>query len=254
MQLHRIRITTTALHAMNPAERSFLLLAGHIHNELNSLNKVFVACLNNKVGVAAIEGLADGMQAHIYARQLAGKLLEAWNVLPSAYFGAKISQGIEASMYPDAQEALKKLKAYFKQPNVIFRVRNAFASHYSVDGFDAHWEEVAGDAGLEVVLGGTIGNNLYVGSEFVVNRAVMAAAGDLELEEAAAKFLDDVRFATRAFTTFLEGAMSVLLGKAVGTPLVKHAVVEELDTQLHVDDVVLPFFAEREPVEDQPKA
>lgn len=28
----------------------------------------------------------------------------------------------------------------------------------------------------------------------------------------------------------------------------------ELVTQLHANDVVLPFFAEREPVEDQPRA
>ena len=60
---------------MSKDERAFFLLAGHMQNELNSLHKVFAWCLHNQGVTTPIESLANGVQAQLYARLLAGKLL-----------------------------------------------------------------------------------------------------------------------------------------------------------------------------------
>jgi hypothetical protein len=115
LKIRRIPLPKALLSQMLASERSFFLLAGHIQNELNSFHKVFAWCLHSDptAGSSEIEKLADGVQAQIYARLLAGKLLAAWETLGSAYFGTKISQRLEGKLHPHAREALTMIKTYF---------------------------------------------------------------------------------------------------------------------------------------------
>jgi hypothetical protein len=75
-----------------------------MQNELNSLDKVFGWCLHNTRSdhTSPIERLADGTQAIIYARVLAGKLCEAWEVLGKAFFSTRLSQRVESELHPIA--------------------------------------------------------------------------------------------------------------------------------------------------------
>jgi len=114
-----------------------------MQNELNSLHKVFAWCLHGASSSSEVEKLADGVQAQIYARLLAGKLLEAWNALKIAFFDAQISRQVEVALHPSAREALTSLKAYFGKPNAIYRIRNSFAFHYSAEEIEQHWLKVA---------------------------------------------------------------------------------------------------------------
>lgn len=67
MQLRRVRLPRAALQQMPEAERAFLLLAGHMQSELNSLNKIFTWCLQGKGRASPIESPADGIQAQLCA-------------------------------------------------------------------------------------------------------------------------------------------------------------------------------------------
>ena len=175
MKIRRISLPKALLAQMPASERSFFLLAGHMQNELNSLNKALAWCLHREPSrkSSAIESLANGVQAQIYARLLAGKLFEAWKALKPAYFGAKISHRLEGKLHIDSQEGLKEIKAYFNKPSNIFRVRQLFAFHYSVEEFDANWSEAADEPSFELIAGGTLGNNLSLASELVVNNALL---------------------------------------------------------------------------------
>lgn len=244
MQLRRIRLPRAALQQMVAAERAFLFLAGHMQNELTSLHKVFAWCLSNPAPTSSAESLANGVHAQLYARLLAGKLLEAWNVLGTAFFGTKISQRIEPSMHTLAQQALAKLKNYFNTSNVIYRVRNTFAFHYSAEEFERHWEEVADGLNFEVILGGTVGNNLNLAAELVVNTAVLASIGQNNESDALQTLLDDVQSTASRFTTFLEGAILVLLESALRSPLAQHGTTETIAPRFGFDDVSVPYFYE----------
>jgi hypothetical protein len=242
MQLRRIRLPRDALQQMPEAERAFLLLAGHMQNELNSLHKVFAWCLHAGGQTSPVESLANGVQAQLFARLLAGKLLEAWNALGTAFFGAKISRRIEPSLHPAAQEALTKLKTYFGKPNVIFKVRNSFAFHYAADEFERHWLRVADDPRFEIILGGTVGNNLDLASELVVTAAVLNSAAQQDESHALRAFLNEVQSTATYFTAFLEGAILVLLESALPSPLANHGSTESIEPRFRFDDVAIPHF------------
>ena len=189
MKIRRIPLSKDILLRMEPADRTFLLLAGHMLNELNSLNKVFGWCLHNHPTnrASSIESLANGMQAMIYARMLAGKLCEAWKVLGRAFFGTMLSQRVESRLHPIAQEALQKIKRYFNNSNAIKKVRDSFAFHYDAPEFGLNWEAAADEESFELVLGGTIGNNLYLASELVAITALLCAFNANDREAASSQ-------------------------------------------------------------------
>lgn len=242
MQIRRLRLPRTALQQMAEGDRGFFLLAGHMQNELNSLHKVLAWCLKSEGPTSPVESLANGVQAQLYARLLAGKLLEAWNALGTAFFGTKISQRIEASLHPVAQEALTKLKAYFGKSNLIYRVRNSFAFHYAAEEFERHWLVVADTPNFEMILGGTVGNNINLASELVVNAAVLNSANPQDQSAALQRFLDEVQSTASYFTNFLEGVILVLLESALPSPLASQGSTEAIAPRFRFDGVAIPYF------------
>lgn len=244
MKIRRIHLPKDALLKMASAERAFLLLAGHMQNELNSLNKVFGWCLHNPRSdhTSPVEGLANGMQAMIYARVLAGKLLEAWRVLGTAFFGTKLSQRVESKLHPIAQDALKKIKSYFGKTNAIYRVRNYFAFHYSVEEFNTNWKEAADEPNFELVLGGTVGNNLHLAAEFVANTALLNGINSNDKADALRTFFDDVQSVASSFTDFLEGTIVAILEEQLGSGLTTLGREEEMFPTRRYNEVAIPFF------------
>ncbi len=232
---------------MASAERAFLLLAGHMQNELNSLNKVFGWCLYNPRSdhTSPIEGLANNMQAMIYARVLAGKLLEAWKMLGKAFFGTKLSQRVESKLHPIAQDALKKINSHFDKKNknnAIYRVRNVFAFHYSLKEFDTNWKEAADETTFELVLGGTVGNNFHLAAELVANTALLNGINSHDKADALRTFFDEVQSIASSFTDFLEGTIVAILEERLGSGLTMLGREEEIFPTQSYNEIAIPFF------------
>lgn len=247
MKIRRIYLQREDMLKMAEAERAFILLAGHMQNELNSLNKVFGCCLHNSSPnhISTIENLANGAQALIYARILAGKLCEAREALQKAFFGTGLSQRIEPKLHPVAQDALKKIKSYFnKKDNSIFRVRHDFAFHYTIEKFNSHWEETLDDQNIEfMILGGTVGNNLHVAAELVANAALLNGINSSNKEAALGTFYDDVHSVTSNFTEFLEGAILAIVEEQLGSSyFATHGREEDIFPVQSWNEVTIPFF------------
>lgn len=244
IRIRRVSLPTERLASLSISERNFLFFSGHILNELNSLNKVFMWCLNNHVSDSSlnISSLAQGVQSMVYARVLAGKLLEAWNALTPAWFEPKLSLSIGPHLHTDSISSLKVLKKYFNGSSSIYRVRNKFAFHYSAVDLGENWEAAAEGGHLEVIFGGTIGNNLDLAAELVANAAVFKVVDPTDMETGLKTFLDDVQTMTSNFTTFLEGATIVLLEKALGGKLGDHGHEESLTVRQSYSEVQLPYF------------
>ncbi|MCW5799766.1 MAG: hypothetical protein KIT40_14805 [Nitrospira sp.] len=244
MKVRRIPLPKALLLQMPTSERSFFLLAGHMLNELNSLHKIFSWCIHagSSDSSTAMESLANGVQAQIYARLLAGKLLEAWRALESAFFATRISQSLQNKLHLQAKEGLNKVKTYFSKPNTISRVRNSFAFHYSVEEFDAHWHELADEGAFEFVLGGTIGNNLALASELVVNTALLNSINPVDRESALNTYFDEVQSVAASFTVFLEGAIIVFMEVVLKSPLAHQGHEEEIAPCQRYEEVAIPYF------------
>lgn len=154
---------------------------------------------------------------------------------------------IVALLHPVAQEALAKLKMYFGKSSLIYRVRNSFAFHYDAQELERHWEKVADNPNFEIILGGTVGNNMYIASELVVNSAVLNATSQQDEAAALETFLDEVQSVASHFTSFLEGAILVLLESALPTPLAGQSRCESIEPRFCFGDVAIPHFYDHGP-------
>ena len=231
---------------MTDAERTFLLLSGHMHNEFTSLHKVFGACLRTfpSQPVSSMESLANSSQAMIYARLLAGKLNEGWVLLEKAFYGTKLSRQLDDKLHPYAKECLQELKVYFSKTNTINSVRNSFSFHYSQDEVAKNWEELA-DEPFEFLIGGEIGNTFYLASELVANLALMNSILPEDKSKAHQIFLDEVQEVASLFTQFLQGVIMAILEKQFGSDLSRYGTDEEITPRLRFDEVSIPFFCQR---------
>lgn len=242
LRIRQLTLRKDHLSTLSNAERNFFFLAGHILNELNSLNKVFGWCLRSGAeGETETSRLAQRMQSMIYARILAGKLLEAWNVLGATWFSSKPSAAMNEGLCQDSWDALSALKAYFSHSNLIYDVRNSFAFHYSPK-LAERWEEVAEEDRLQIVCGGTIGNNINFAAEIVTNAALLRTAHPSDIGAGLQTFLDDVQTMARHFTTFLEGVTLVYLREMMGDRWIDQGAEFEVKVTQSFSEVRIPYF------------
>lgn len=244
ISIHRVTISKDALISLTAAERNLLFLAGHVVNELNSLNKVFMWCLHKHPEEipSKLNSLAQGVQSLVYARTLAGKVSEAWEALKTGWFRNRLAAQLEPSLHSEAVAALASLKTYFGRSNPINRVRNSFAFHYSSLALGEHWEEAVHGAPFEAVFGGTLGNNLHLGAEIVANAALLRGVSAGNPEENLRIFFDDVQTMANHMTTLMEGITMLITEKAIGQPLRSAASAEPLVVTQSYSEVSIPYF------------
>jgi hypothetical protein len=125
------------------AERTFLLLLGHLANELAVLSKLFLFCSEFESDDKWKRRAAPA-QALVVGKLLVGKLSEGWELLQQSFFGSKLSQLFEPRLSPEAKEAIHHLKRYFGKENLIRNVRNRYSFHYSVEDIRGVFDHVPG--------------------------------------------------------------------------------------------------------------
>jgi hypothetical protein len=244
MKIRRIQLQKSEIAKMPAQERDFLILAGHMQNEINSIHKIFAWCLHSRGSSidSEVEALANGAQAMIYARILAGKLLEAWNALGDDWFKTKLSLQFEPKLHPIAGEALAKLKIYFNKKNLIYRIRNGYAFHYSASKVGAKWESAADSETFEIILGGSLGNNLYLGAELATNVAMLEDMNAINQEEGLRIFLDEVQSISFSFGDFLDGAIIAILEDLLNSKIGVLGHEEDIFPTRSYNQIKIPHF------------
>ncbi len=244
LKIRRFPLAKSDLLKMTEAERTFLLLAGHMQNEFTSLHKVFAWCLTNSPSPlgSPIESLANGSQGMIYARLLAGKLNEGWELMGKAYFGTKLSQKLENRLHPRAKECLGRIKVYFSKSNTICRVRNSFSFHYSAQEVAKNWEEAADEPGFVLLVGAVVGNTFYQASELVANLAVLNSIDPEDKPAAMQKFFEEVQEVASLFIDFSQGAIMAILEQQFGSDFSRYGTEEEIFPNRKFDEIAIPFF------------
>jgi len=75
-----------------------------------------------------------------------------------------------------------------------------------------------------------------------VNTAVLNAVSQQDQSAALQMFLDEVQSAARQFTAFLEGAIIVLLEKALKSTLASQGKTENIVLRKSFDEIAIPYF------------
>lgn len=248
MKIRRITLPLGELVKLQPAERNLFFLVGHVNNEISSLAKVFGWCLagSNPPGTPQIEANAANAQAMIYARLLAGKLLEAWGALERSWFASKIGVEITKQLHPEAIMALQELKRYFGAKNLIFAVRNSFAFHYNADVLGEHWERAAQEPFFELVIGINRGNSFDQASELVANTAVFQTVTPGDAHGGMAAFLHEVDIVSGHFRSFCEGVTRAILERLSGVNLDQQGALSDIAPKRKYSDISIPVFCRPE--------
>lgn len=244
MKIRRITLPHGELAKLQPAERNLFLLVGHINNEVASLSKIFSWCLAGAKapGAAEIEANVANAQGMIYARLLAGKLLEAWGALQKSWFASKLGADVGKSLHPTAADSLAQLKGYFQSKNLIFAVRNSFAFHYDPDALGEHWEKAAQEPFFELVIGINRGNSFHQASELVTNMAVFHSVTPGDARAGMAAFFGEVDFVSGHFQNFCEGVTRAVLERLSGANLDHLGGLFDIEPVRRCSEVSIPFF------------
>jgi hypothetical protein len=244
MKIRRITLPAAELAKLSAPERNLFFLVGHINNEIDSIGKVFTWCLADArvEGAAEIERNAANAQGMIFARILAGKLLEAWGSLQRSWFASKLGADIAKTLHPVAVASLDELKRYFGSKNLVFAVRNSFAFHYDPDALGAHWERAAQEPFFELVIGVNRGNSFNQAAELVANVAVFHTIAPGDAQAGMRAFFEEIDFVTGHFRNFCEGVTRTVLERLSGQNLDHLGGLSDIEPPRRFSEVTVPMF------------
>jgi hypothetical protein len=240
MVLTKVQITSAQLIAMPKNDRVFFIQIGNLLNDLNILQKlIFVSA---KYTEDTLERRGRNLQALLLVRIHAGKLWEAWELLKRDFFGAKLSHQYEPELDGDAKHSLGELKKYFSRKNIIYKIRNEFAFHYSsANDIENQINSVPNSETFDLLLAKEHGNCLYCMSDVILNYSLLNAVDPSDPQRAIETILDEICAITKHFLDFLGGCLVLIWDKYIGGDNEQI----EIGTPPSLEDLILPYFISR---------
>ncbi len=215
IQIAVVPLPKERLDHMLPEERNFLILCGHIANELNILQKL-VIWTSNFDTPGEIEARANVVQALLIAKLLASKLWEASELVRKAFVQTNLSKGYLDAMDKRGQEAFESLQTYFADTeNLIKTVRDKFAFHYDPVAIGMGYEHVQ-DSDLVFYVAGDHANSVYYASEAVANLGMLELIQPGEPQKAMDRLMDETIRVAGWFLRFINKCMRVAMGRYFG--------------------------------------
>ena len=243
MLLQRWSISSKLIAAMPDSERALFFLLGHAINEINVFNKLFY--LSNQYD----QSKKWEQHAHVtlgmaLARALVGKLLEAWNLLGTAYFASKLSLTYGSKLDANAQSALKELGRYFGRENLINKVRNSFAFHYEVKDVRAVLSSELNADELVSYMGETNANTVHYFSEYAINYAMLGSIS-ADPADAMSRLMAESQ---KVVGWFNDAAQAIMFTLAETYLLAEDGTISTNEVEIGqvpvAEDLEIPFFIE----------
>lgn len=247
MKIRRVELPPEAFQALSENDRGLLVLLGHILNDVSVLNKLLACTARIEAGPSWVVHTGS-CQAFLFAKLLIGKLSEAWTAIQNGYFRTSSSRTYADLLPPPAAESLTELKSYFSRTNLIARVRNTFAFHYSFEHAKQPLPADVVSDELVLYLHQHTGNSLYQFSEYAMNRALLKVIDPTDPAAAMQRMLSELSTVVNWLNEFTQGLMIAILGRNVGLEnLHKYSTdIDVPDAPFHTQ-VTIPFFIEFPP-------
>lgn len=221
-----------------------LVLMAHAGNELNVLSKLFHFSARAE-STTPILMQAENTQSMVLGRVLTGKIYECWNLMQSAFFRTGISKRYESQFDSAALEALEGLKRYFGRDNLIARVRNGHAFHYSPDQIDAGYRTLVDGDPLEVYLAKSNANTLYTFGDTIAGRAMLEDIKPGDHPRAFEMLVEETTKAVGRINEVIGATMAICFETYLGGDLYSlGAKVVEIEGAPDSQAVSIPYFIE----------
>jgi hypothetical protein len=228
------------LKRLTPEEQRLIVMAGHISNEITILQKILVACMNFR-GRSAVAQEGFSTQNLVVAKVLGGKLLEAWQAIKRLYYGSQLSRRLGPELMEESRTAEADLKRYFRRENLLHKVRNGAAFHYSGDAVPQAIASLPDELPMQIYLAEETGNSLYSFAEQPMFMEAFAEPANRSLQANFDEFIGDTQRVGRDMAVFLQGCIGVLWERLATDVSLREEEVPRQDVGgLH--DTYLPFF------------
>lgn len=187
MKILQIRFARKEFDRIPEAERTLLVMLGHVANDLNVLVRLFHWSAL-ALDATPIEARANNVIVLTVVRLFTAKLYEAWKLLSRPVAGGALKKWCESELGQEEQAALDRLKTYFGRNNLIKEVRHRHSFHYSHEDVTAAYASIPENEEFEMYLGDSDLNNLYYFADVITGRALLHSIDPEDHEGAMERF------------------------------------------------------------------
>jgi hypothetical protein len=211
---------------------------------LNVLSKLFHFSAKAEATEPLLQQ-AENTQSMVIGRVLTGKIYECWKLLQSAFFRSGLSKQYESQFDPEASDALEGLKRYFGRENLIEKVRNGHAFHYSPEQIDAGYRTLIDGDPLEVYLAKVNANTLHAFADAIAGRAMLEDIKPGDHQRAFEMLIDETTKAVARINEVIGATMTVCFKTYLGGNLYAlGAKVIDIQGAPDSQSVAIPYFIE----------
>lgn len=244
MQIHHITLSRKQLDSIPEPERRLLILMAHAGNELNVLSKLLHFSAKSESTTPILQQ-AEKTQSMVIGRLLTGKIYEFWNLMQSTFFRGGLSKKYESQFDNEASEALEGLKKYFGRENLIAKVRNGHAFHYSPEQIDAGYRTLVDGDPLEVYLAKAKANTIYTFADTIAGRAMLEDIKSGDHQRAFDMLIEETTKAVARINEVIAAMMTICFKTYLGGNLYTlGAKVIEIQGAPDSQSVSIPYFIE----------
>ncbi len=243
MELFKVKLTKEQLQRVPEPEMLFFIQLTQFANEIFCLKK-FTFFSVSLDGDDPLLKCASNSQALFMVRLTAGKLWEAWELLRRFFFSTTLSQEYESTFSEKAKKNLSFIKTYFSNANLVKKIRDEYAFHYSSEASDNIKElikELKDDDEFYMYFNQHHGNCFYCMSDTLMNHSLYKSINSTDTKEAINRMLVEIANASGHFLHFV-GECVLVFGKRYldfKTDTIK------ISGQPAIDEVHVPYFVSK---------
>lgn len=224
-------------------ERDVFLTIAHIQNEISILLRLVLWSSDFS---SSNEAVTQGqISVNLFlVKLLAGKLYEGWVFLTKHFFTCKSLAKNFNEIATSAQKThLDVLKQYFKKDNLVSKVRNNYAFHYSPTELGSTLKNIPDELDLYVEEEGNF-NTLYYFAEILANSAVLNLINPTDKVDALEKLENEVITIAKSFVKFGQSYMSCVIKRYSPKIWKESAKLVEFEKLPNFFDIQLPWFTD----------
>lgn len=244
IQLHKLTIPKASFDSIPEKERLLFIRFGHALDEINSLQRLFLWSDPTVSGLENAEKNAREAQGFAIARVLTGKLYETYKLIQKCYLKDKgISPKYKKLQSDKIRTTLKNLNRYFSRPNLISKVRNRYAFHYSQDEIVEILRKIPSEDNLVFYLSPDSRNTFFCTADVIIKEAMLKAIESGGTDEATTKLEEETIMITGWMLTFINWFMSTIFRQYLGKDIFeKYGKIAYVSNPPKDFEIQLPYF------------
>jgi len=184
------KVVLKGAERLSREEMGFFVLVGQLADEVTLLQKLLGFCSRELTDFA--EDTAHSALAVLFAKMLASKLWQGWELIDAVYHGQQVSKATWLRKNGALKFQIRKMRRDFTADGQLELIRNQFGYHYDLDPVLDTAESVIAEQGVEMLFTDRVINNFYPTSEVVTWSSMLGVSEEGEFDEAYSAFIKTV--------------------------------------------------------------